>query len=178
MEIESLTIRPLTINDEKAFRYALEDFKIKGPEFEFALKYEDSTPFPDYVKKLERWSLGLDLPDNFVPNTFLFGVIENRIVGRVSIRHVLNDYLASVGGHIGYGVVPSERQKGYGTRMLNLALPVAASLGISRVLVTCDDDNVGSRKIIEKNGGVFEGLVQDTSSMVTKRRYWIESQVT
>lgn len=177
MQIENLTIRPLTINDEKAFKYALEDFKNKDPEWEFAFKYDDSMPFPDYVKKLERWSLGLDL-QGFVPNTYLVGVVENRIVGRVSIRHVLNDFLASVGGHVGYGVVPSERQKGYGTKMLNLALPVAASLGISRVLVTCDDDNVGSRKIIEKNGGVFEGLVQDGSTMVTKRRYWIESQVT
>jgi predicted acetyltransferase len=177
MSIDNLILRPLTINDEKAFKFALEDFRNKDPEWEFAFKYDDSMHFPDYVKKLERWSLGLDLQDNFVPNTFLVGVIENRIVGRVSIRHVLNDFLATVGGHIGYGVVPSERRKGYGTKLLNLALPVAAALGISRVLVTCDDDNIGSRKIIEKNGGVFENSIQDASSMIVKRRYWIELPV-
>lgn len=174
MEIENLTLRPLTTTDENAFKYALEVFRNKDPEWEFAFKYEDPMPFLDYVKKLDRWSLGLDLADNFVPNTYLVGVIENRIVGRVFIRHVLNDFLATVGGHIGYGVVPSERRKGYGTKMLHLALPIAASLGITRVLVTCDDGNTGSRKVIEKNGGVFEGLVQDTSDMIVKRRYWIE----
>jgi predicted acetyltransferase len=100
MEIENLTLRSLKSTDENAFKDALQDFKEKDPQWEFAFKYDDSIPFRDYVKKLEHWSSGLDLPDNFVPNTFLVGVIENRIVGRVSIRHVLNDYLATVGGHV------------------------------------------------------------------------------
>jgi predicted acetyltransferase len=174
MTIENLIIRPLKIADENAFKDALEDFKNNDPQWVFAFKYNDSIPFPDYIKTLEHWSLGLDLQDNLVPNTFLVGVVGKRIVGRLSIRHVLNDFLATFGGHVGYGVVPSERRKGYGTKLLSLALPIAASLGLSRLLVTCDDDNTGSRKIIEKNGGVFEGLVKDTSEMVAKRRYWIE----
>jgi predicted acetyltransferase len=174
MSIEKLIIRPLNIDDEIAFKLAVSEFKNKEPDFEFAFKYEHSMPFSDYVQMLERWALGLNLPDKFVPNTFLVGVIGNRIVSRISIRHELNDFLASVGGHVGYGVVPSERKKGYGTKMLNLVFPVAANLGISRLLITCDDDNLGSIKIIENNGGIFESLIRDTNSMKMKKRYWIE----
>jgi len=172
--IENLIIRPLNVDDENAFNLAVSEFKNNEPGWEFAFKYEQTLIFSDYVQMLERWALGRDLPDKFAPNTFLVGVIGKRIIGRVSIRHVLNDYLSSVGGHVGYGVIPSERRKGYGSKILNLALPVAASLGISRLLLTCDDDNPGSIKVIENNGGVFENLIQDTNSMKMKRRYWIE----
>lgn len=174
MSIEKLILRPLRIDDENAFKIALAEFKNEEIDFEFAFKYEQLLSFSEYIQMLERWSLGLDFPDKFVPNTFLVGVIENRIIGRVSIRHLLNDYLASVGGHIGYGVVPSERRKGYCTKLLNLVFPFAKNLGISRLLITCDDDNLGSKKVIENNGCTFENLIQDRNTMKTKRRYWKE----
>jgi predicted acetyltransferase len=73
----------------------------------------------------------------------------------------------NVGGHIGYDVRPSARQRGHATAMLAAALPVARGLGIDRVLVTCDDDNIASRKVIEASGGVLEDQRGD------KLRYWV-----
>jgi predicted acetyltransferase len=87
--------------------------------------------------------------------------------GRVSIRHRLTDHLREIGGHIGYDIRPSARQRGHATAMFAAALPVARSLGITRALLTCDEDNIASRKVIEANGGVLE----DKSS--GKLRYWV-----
>jgi len=95
-----------------------------------------------------------------VPSTFLFAFDASRIIGRVSIRHELNEFLLRVGGHIGYVVVPEFRRQGYATAILHQSLKIAHDeLGIGRVLVTCDDDNVGSIRTIEKNGGVLENVL-------------------
>ncbi|MGG5170638.1 GNAT family N-acetyltransferase [Pseudarthrobacter sp. J1738] len=116
------------------------------------------------------------LPDSprkpgYVPCTYLWMVDTGTFVGSLAIRHELNDFLFNDGGHIGYSVRPSARRRGYASAALAEALPLAADLGISRVLVTCDEDNVGSRATIEKNGGVYE------DSRNGKRRYWIEASV-
>jgi predicted acetyltransferase len=95
-------------------------------------------------------------------------------VGRVSIRHELNAYLAEVGGHIGYGVRPGFRRRGYATAILRQSLPVAASIGLERVLVTCDADNVGSSTVIESCGGVLENVTAGRDGSVPKRRYWVK----
>jgi len=100
----------------------------------------------------------------------------SRIVGRAAIRHELNDFLLRVGGHIGYAVVPEFRRRGYATTILRRSLEIARQrLGISPVLVTCDDDNVGSIRTIEKNGGVLENIVTGPDLEKPKRRYWIYS---
>jgi len=88
-------------------------------------------------------------------------------VGFLALRRTLNEFLAELGGHIGYSVRPSRRREGHAARALHDALPEAAALGIDRVLVTCDEDNVGSARTIEANGGVYEDSRQG------KRRYWI-----
>ncbi|MDD1477831.1 GNAT family N-acetyltransferase [Arthrobacter sp. H16F315] len=91
-------------------------------------------------------------------------------LGSLAIRHELNDFLLNEGGHIGYSVRPSARRRGYASKALADALPVARDLGISRVLITCDEDNLGSRATIEKNGGVYE------DSRNSKRRYWADTE--
>ena len=88
-------------------------------------------------------------------------------VGRMSIRHTLNDWLAEVGGHIGYDVRRSRRREGHATAMLAAALPVARDLGIEKALLTCDEDNTASRLVIERNGGVLDDVRQG------KLRYWV-----
>lgn len=108
----------------------------------------------------------------FVPSTLYFLVDDNeRILGAIHLRHELNERLMQNGGHIGYGVRPSERNKGYASLMLNLLLTKIRDKGFTKVLVTCDDDNVGSFKTIEKNNGILQDKVEFEG--VLTRRYWI-----
>jgi predicted acetyltransferase len=93
--------------------------------------------------------------------------------GRVSIRHELNEFLTNFGGHIGYGVRPAYRRRGYASEILTQALIIARAEGIDRVLITCDQQNTASAKIIEAHGGVLEDVRPDPAGP-PKRRYWIE----
>ncbi|MBO0922081.1 GNAT family N-acetyltransferase [Cellulomonas sp. zg-ZUI222] len=111
------------------------------------------------------------LPDGWVPDTFLVADIDGLIVGRVSVRHWLTPALAEAGGHIGYGVLPEHRRRGYATAMLRDALGVARSVGVRDALVTCDDDNVGSLRTIERCGGVLQDVVHGDGR--TTRRYLV-----
>lgn len=140
----------------------------------FLHHYEEGMPFRRYLHVLADQERGIDLPSpEHVPSTFLFAFLGARIVGRASIRHRLNVHLERVGGHIGYVVVPEFRRQGHATAILRLSLQFARDrLGIDRVLVTCDDDNVGSIRTIEKNGGVLENVVADSDLSTPKRRYW------
>lgn len=99
--------------------------------------------------------------------TTLWWVEGTEYLGRLAIRHRLTEHLLEIGGHIGYDVRPTARRRGHATAMLRAALPVAAGLGIEKALVTCDTDNVASRKVIESAGGVFE----DERS--GKFRFWV-----
>lgn len=101
-------------------------------------------------------------------------VVTGKIVGRVSLRHELNDFLLREGGHIGYGVVPSERRKGYAKEILRQTLELASRLGIKRVLLTCDDNNEGSSRTIEAHAGKLENKILEPGMSVAKRRYWID----
>ncbi len=171
----TVELRELRLEDKGAFMDAMGDFARERPPWSFALGWEASADFADYVAKLANWSRGVDLPAGFVPNTFYVAVDGGTVVGRVSLRHRLNDFLRRIGGHVGYGVRPGCRRRGYATAMLRQALPIAAAKGIARVLITCDVDNVGSRKVIERCGGVFESETNDPDLAVQKRRYWIET---
>jgi predicted acetyltransferase len=140
--------------------------------------YTEGMNFSRYLEALDEHERGVNLPPNHVPSTFLFAFKGERIVGRVSIRHRLNDFLLRVGGHIGYVVVPEFRRQGHATAILRLALHVAHDkLGHDRVLVTCDDDNIGSIKAIENNGGVLEDVVSGPDLDTPKRRYWIDTRL-
>jgi predicted acetyltransferase len=81
-----------------------------------------------------------------------------------------------MGGHIGYEIRPVKRRQGYGTEILRLGLEKARELGLRKVLVTSDEDNIGSRKIIEHNGGIFENAIEIEGDPVQKLRYWIDIQ--
>lgn len=109
-----------------------------------------------------------------VPSSNFWLIDDNEYIGRLSVRHALNDQLLKVGGHIGYEIRPSKRRLGYGNEILQLGLQKARELGLRRVLVTCDEDNTGSKKIIENNGGQFENAIEVDESSVKKLRYWID----
>ena len=109
----------------------------------------------------------------FVPTTHLWAVTEEEFVGRISIRHELNDALRVEGGHIGYDTVPSFRGRGVATEMLRQALPVARSLGLTAVLLTCDESNAASIRVIEKNGGSLRETKSLGTNRPLKRYYWL-----
>lgn len=95
-------------------------------------------------------------PEGYVPATELWWVDGDEFLGRIGVRHRLTPALLEAGGHIGYDVRPSARRRGHATEMLRQALVVAREVGIDRALITCDEDNLGSRRVIERNGGVLE----------------------
>lgn len=141
----------------------------RSPGAIFKYDYHD---FDFYLTHLE-----LKEPkDGRVPTSVFFLLDEerNRLLGAVDIRHYLNEFLLREGGHIGDGIRPSERRKGYGTEILRLALIECRKLGIERVLVTCYKDNVGSAKAIQKNGGVLENEYVNEDGKVDQR-YWIRT---
>ena len=109
------------------------------------------------------------LSDDRVHCDYLWIADGDEVVGFLALRHRLNAWLLEEGGHIGYSVRPSRRREGHASRALALAVRRAAELGIDRVLVTCDEDNVGSARTIEANRGAYE----DTRN--GKRRYWIDA---
>lgn len=113
--------------------------------------------------------------EGHVPSStfFLLDEERNRLLGAVNIRHYLNERLLFDGGHIGDGIRPSERRKGYATKMIGLALKECQKLGINKVLITCDKDNIGSAKSIIRNGGILENEVIDEDGNIVQR-YWID----
>jgi predicted acetyltransferase len=123
--------------------------------------------------------LGTKEPGNGkVPDSVFFLLDEerDRLLGAVNIRHYLNDSLYREGGHIGGGIRPSERRKGCATEMIRLALDECRKLGIERVLITCEKDNVGSAKSIMNNGGILENELVNEEGKI-EQRYWIRNGV-
>lgn len=141
----------------------------RSPSAIFRHDYHD---FDDYLAKLENRIE----TDGRVPESVFFLLDEerDRLVGAVTIRHYLTDSLLQAGGHIGTGIRPSERRKGYATEMIRLALIECQKLGISKVLMTCDKENIGSAKSIMKNGGLLEHEFVNSEGQI-EQRYWINN---
>ena len=132
------------------------------------------------AKSFEEWHKAIldnlneeTVREGLVPaSTYIaISIDDERLIGMIDIRHRLNEYLLKYGGHIGYSVRRLERGKGYATEMLRLALKRCERLGITKVLITCDKDNIASAKTIIKNGASLENEVQEESGIT--QRYWI-----
>lgn len=135
---------------------------------EFGSEWETPRGFERYIQRLEDDADESKLRAYYlVPSTTFWWVDGTEYLARISIRHRLTPRLLEVGGHIGYDVRPSARRQGHATAMLRATLPRARKLGIDPALITCDTDNIASRKVIEANGGIFE----DERS--GKLRYWV-----
>ncbi|MGN6606467.1 MAG: GNAT family N-acetyltransferase [Jatrophihabitans sp.] len=166
-----LLLRPLCADDEATALLAHDE--LAADDFPFLLHCTDGEPWAEYTARLARIADGSDVPPQFVPADFLVGDLDGEIVGRVSLRHRLNEQLAEWGGHIGYAVRPAHRRRGHATAMLRLALARAQALGLDRVMVSCDDGNVASATVIERCGGALDALVEPTADHARIRRYWV-----
>jgi predicted acetyltransferase len=169
-----LKLRVPTPADESVLRMAYQELEAEGTQ-KFLLHGFDgeATDFNNYIATLNQFSEARDLPEGMVQDTFLIAEVGGDIVGRISIRHALNDFLFNYGGHIGYMVRPAFRRNGYASEMLRQALLLAKDIGIHQVLITCNDDNIGSIKVIEKHGGVLKNKVDEEGHLL--RRYWIDN---
>jgi predicted acetyltransferase len=137
----------------------------------------DYANFPALCRALTDFSVGKGLPSGFtIPCTtfWAYDTDAAKLVGALNIRHELNDDLLNYHGHIGYGVRPDMRRKGYATRMLAMAKKECRRLDIARALVCCNSENTASARVIEKNGGVLEDERILPENGKTMRRYWID----
>lgn len=128
---------------------------------------------PALIEKVNAFSRGDGLPPGWVPSTTWFGVRGSTLVGNINVRHQLVPALENFGGHVGYAVHPDHRKQGHASRMLQLVLPEARNLGLQRLLFTCDDANLASARVIEKNGGTLQDKLPRDGGGLT-RRYWIQ----
>jgi len=162
-----LRLRELEVNDEREALAAHSEF----PDWEFLLSYKPEYKWREYVSQTHDLRLGINLPKGRVPATFFIAEVDGEIIGRASIRHELNTFLRNYGGHIGYGVRPQFRRRGYATEILHKSLTYIRSIGVGEVLITCLDENVGSSAVIERCGGQLENIVDFEGKPL--RRYWI-----
>lgn len=149
----------------------MEQWNLSGEKIiPYAIRRLDYRDFDRYLENLEIRDAG----EGLVPDSTFFCLDEERdiFVGAVNIRHYLNEKLLLDGGHIGDGVLPEERGKGIATQMIAMALEECRKLGIERVLMVCDKDNIPSAKTIQRNGGILEN--EPVVDGVIQQRYWID----
>jgi predicted acetyltransferase len=158
-----------SIEYHESFLAALREFQAEDRNLDLdADQLSARDTFAVYVDALHAAALDdTPRPEGWVPATTLWAVAGGDYVGTLQIRHSLTELLRTVGGHIGYEVRPSARRRRHATRMLALSLPYAHSLGIDPALITCDNTNLASRKVIEASGGT-----PDTPIGI-KLRYWV-----
>lgn len=166
-----MKLLPVRLEDEAAVVEMYRD--PAWGSFEFLYDFDPDRPWGEYVAHLDGARRGIGLRDGEVAATFLLAWVGDELVGRASIRHELNDFLETFGGHLGYAVAPAYRNRGYATEMLRQSLVIARARGITDVLVTCDDDNEASERTIERCGGVFDSVISGTDGGPGRRRYWI-----
>lgn len=141
--------------------------------FEGLINISKIDSYDSFLEQLEKNKHQELIRPEYSPQT-TFGVFDdNKLVGGFNLRHIIKGDLINHGGNIGYLIRPSERKKGYGTIMLGLALEKAREIGVEKVLISCREDNVGSAKVIENNGGIYDNNYYDEKLDETYKRYWI-----
>ena len=163
-----------TLELKTEFLAMAQEFTTNGETHVHGIGSIDIDDFDASVRRSKDHAQGIALPEGWVPCSTYWLLCHSRIVGTSNLRYELNDFLREFGGHIGYAIRPSQRQQGYGTQMLSLVLAQAQTLAIKRVLITCNDDNIASARVIEKNSGKLTDKVLKDDSKIPLRRYWID----
>jgi len=154
----------------KALKEYARDGRYELPDLNKIIKL----PPKKYISTLRKQARGIGLPKGYVPQTSYWLIDKDRYVGEIRLKHRLNKQLKKIGGHVGYIIKPKERKRGYGTKILKLAFPKLKKIGIKRALITCDKTNIGSRKIIENNGGKFYREIKIRGRKVPTLQYWVK----
>ena len=168
-----ILIKPDLSYADEITKYKEESLK-ESPLINGAAGLNNFSSIKDWLEELKRRSSKATVPEGLVPSSIYLGIREkdNYIVGMIDIRHYLNEYLTQVGGNIGYSVRKTERNKGYAKQMLKLALEKCKELKIKKVLITCDEDNIASEKVILSANAKFEDIRNVDGE--NKKRFWID----
>ena len=171
--MNELTLRQISKDDKEHVWAYREAFLSHGETLHGGAGLAEAADFESWFLDIKNSKSEETVKAGWVPATTYLAIrkSDERMVGIINIRHRLNDFLLNFGGHIGYSVRRSERQKGYATQMLRLALEACPKLKLSKVLLTCDKENIASVKTILANGGKLENEVPEGDKMT--QRYWI-----
>ncbi|MGO5065365.1 MULTISPECIES: GNAT family N-acetyltransferase [unclassified Clostridium] len=152
-----ILVRPNKNFRESAEEYKREHFQYGENELPGS-SLLNKLPYDKWLELIKNNSNEKTVTSDWVVSSTFFAVIKSnsKIIGMIDIRHTLNDFLKNYGGHIGYGVRPKERCKGYATQMLKLGLQYCKTIGLNKVMLGCNKDNLASRKTIINGGGVLE----------------------
>ena len=173
-ECDDVYIREILYTDKEALLDFKQEFDSRGERINGDGGLSRCDTFEEYMDSIKLYSSKDTVPEGKVPATQFITIrkSDERVVGIVNVRHYLNDYLVQIGGHIGDAVRASERCKGYATKQIALAIQYAKDIGIDRVLITCNANNIASEKTILKNGGVLENIIDIDD--IKEKRYWID----
>lgn len=174
LELREISIKLLRFDEilEKGYLDYIEEWELSGEKIVPWASRREGLSFDNLIERWTRDEADEVYKNGFVPSTLYFLVDNERVLGAIHLRHELNEKLLQDGGHIGYGIRPSQRKKGYADLMLKKLLERLKEQDYNKVLITCDDENVGSARTIEKNGGIMENKLEFEGEVV--RRYWIK----
>ena len=168
-----ILVKPDLSYADEIIKYKEESLK-ENPLINGAAGLNNFSSIEDWLEELKKRSSEATVPEGLVPSSTYLGVREkdNYIIGMIDIRHYLNDFLKQFGGNIGYGVRKTEKNKGYAKQMLKLALEKCKELKIKKVLITCDEDNIASEKVILSANAKLEDIRNVDGE--NKKRFWID----
>ena len=167
-------VSPTQEHEKAALEYIKEHLECNEVDLHGGAMLEKTEPYDKWLERLEKNSDEKTVVPGWVTSSTFFVIRKNdsKIIGMIDIRHHLNTFLAEYGGHIGYGVCPTERGKGYGTQILQLGLEYCEKIGLAKMMVACYKENEASNKIIRTCGGVFEREVLYTDGKIVQV-FWI-----
>ncbi len=172
---ELVLLEPSSVYYEQIKEYR-QEFLEAGDSMDGTSSLREYDNPSDWMEHIRLYSRKETIPEGRVPGTIFLFVRKNddKLIGMINVRHELSEYLYNYGGNIGYSIRPSERRNGYAKEMLRLALPYCRDiLGLSKVMISCDVGNEGSRKTILANGGVYENTLHEPDEDIDLERYWI-----
>lgn len=168
-----MKLREIKLEDKDKIWAYREEFLQESDHVAGAAYLDTAKSFEDWFEVLQKTKSEETVPEGWVPAKTYVAVDDNEnILGIINFRFRLNEYLLHRGGHIGYSVRKNERRKGYAKEMVRLCLEEAKEMGISRILITCNSENIASENTIRANGGKLENIVMDDDEQV--KRFWIE----